>query len=219
MRVARIESQDGNGLVGQTLKAPEHHLGLHGDRDRSPLIILALEVPLQCADRALDLDHGLDHIRAAMRAGESLVATGSLELDCLLVDVVQAIHSRERRCAKIRIDVRISFDVETRAVHTDIAQDLLNVINVLVEVDRACQGDVSEVTLALLVGVLAGRTDLSRLDDAETSIEDSTWDRIGTLVGLICDDFDNRTPQDLLRRGDSKLDTNHCIWHFLLYLW
>lgn len=219
MRVPRIESQNGHCLVRKALEAAEHHLRLDRNGDRSSLLVLALELPLEGADSALDLDDRLDHICPAVRARDLLVASDSLELDRLFVDVVQAIHPGERRGTQVLVEVRIALCIEARAVHTDIAQDLLNVVEVLVEVDRTCQRDVSKVTLTLLVGVLAGRTDLARLDDTEACIEDAAGDWIGSLVGLVRRDFDNRTPQDLLRRRDPKLDTNHCIGHFLLYHW
>ena len=78
----------------------------------------------------------------------------------------------------------------------------------------------SEVTLALEVGVLAGGADLTGLDDAETGIKDAAGNRVAALMGLVGYDFHDRAPQDLFGRRNAKLHAynRHCILTYMMRL-
>ena len=69
------------------------------------------------------------------------------------------------------------------------------------------------MSLALEVGVFAGGTDLAALDNTEPGIKDTSRNGVICLMGLVGDDFDNGSPEDLFRRSDSKLNAynGHCI--------
>jgi len=61
--------------------------------------------------------------------------------------------------------------------------------------------------------MLARGADLATLDDTETLVKDAARDGIVALMRFIRHDFDNRPPEDLLRRHDAKLNAynRHCI--------
>ena len=71
----------------------------------------------------------------------------------------------------------------------------------------------SEMSLALKIGVLAGGTDLAALDDTEPCIKDAARNWIVGLMSLVGDDLHHRPPKDLLGRSDPKLNAynGHCI--------
>ena len=54
--------------------------------------------------------------------------------------------------------------------------------------------------------MLAGRADLSTLDDTETLVKHATRNGIVALVRLVRYDLDNRPPKDFLGRHDAKLN-------------
>ena len=61
--------------------------------------------------------------------------------------------------------------------------------------------------------MLARGADLATLDDTETLVKHAARDGIVALMRFIRHDFDNRPPEDLLRRHDAKLNAynRHCI--------
>jgi hypothetical protein len=69
------------------------------------------------------------------------------------------------------------------------------------------------MSLALEIRVFAGGTDLAALDHTEPGIKDTAGNRIICLMGLVGDDFDDGSPEDLFRRSDPKLNAynGHCI--------
>jgi alkanesulfonate monooxygenase SsuD/methylene tetrahydromethanopterin reductase-like flavin-dependent oxidoreductase (luciferase family) len=78
-----------------------------------------------------------------------------------------------------------------RAVQTDEVRQLLNRVKELVEVDRACQLNVTKVPRAELVRLLARGAHLTILNHTEPCIKHTVWDRLITLVGLIGSHFNN----------------------------
>ena len=69
------------------------------------------------------------------------------------------------------------------------------------------------MSLALEVGVFAGGTDLAALDNTEPGIKDTARNRVICLMGLVGNNFDDGSPEDLLGGSDPKLNAynGHCI--------
>jgi hypothetical protein len=88
-------------------------------------------------------------------------------------------------------------------------QDFDEVIQELVQIYRASKRDVTKVTLAVQIGVLARRTNLAALNYPEARIEHASGNWVITLVCLVCDDLYDRTTADLLRRRNAKLNANN----------
>jgi hypothetical protein len=155
-----------------------------------------------------------------VRAVELLILANTLVLVCLFVDIVEAIHPFQSRleCIGPYTELSLTVNIEQAAIHAQITKDLDDLIEVLVEIHRTSESNVSKVTLALLICVFAGRTDLAGLDHSEARIKDSTGNRSGSLKGLICCNLNYRSLGDLLGRGDAKLNSDNGIGHLLLYL-
>ena len=73
----------------------------------------------------------------------------------------------------------------------------------------------SKMTWALLVGLFAGRTLLAILNDTKTSIKDSIWHRLITLIGLVCCDFDNTALPNVFGVRNTELNACNCVSHFI----
>ena len=104
-------------------------------------------------------------------------------------------------------------NVESGTVDANTVEGLDSEIKELVEVDGSGKSNVSEMSLALEVGMFAGRADLAALDHTEPGIKDTARNRVICLMGLVGNDFDDGSPEDLFRRSDPKLNAynGHCI--------
>ena len=216
--VLRVEPENADGCVGEALEAAEDHLGLEwhelGGRGGGTGLL-----PLQRADGALDFYDLVEHLGLADGAGDGLLAVLGRLHDCgdgILAHCREAVHAGEFGLEVAQLGSAAGVgrdDVQRRAVQANRVQHLDRELEELVEVYGARKGDVTKVTLALEVCVLAGGADLAGLDDAETGVKDAAGDGVAPLVGLVGDDLDDRTPQDFLGRRDAKLHAynRHCI--------
>ena len=215
--VLRVEPENANGGVAEALEASEDHLGLNRDELGVGVDGTCL-LSLEGADGALNLFDLAQHDGLADGAGDCLL--GALRLhDCshsIFADGRKAVHAGEFGLEVSRLGSAAGVDrhdVERRAVQADCVEDLDRKLEELVEVDGAREGDVTKVTLALEVGVLAGRADLAALDDAEAGVKDAAGDGVTPLVRLVRNDLDDRSPQNLFGRRYAELYAydRHCI--------
>jgi len=76
---------------------------------------------------------------------------------------------------------------------------------------------VTEVAGAELVGVLAGRTDLAVLDDAESRIKDAIRDGLARLIGFVGSNLHDTPLEDVVGVCDAELNSGDCVSHFTSY--
>ena len=210
MGILGIKSENLHCGIGEPLEAAENHLGLERNR-----LVAAEQLALERAHSSLDLLHLLENLGAAGRTYASLVAEslGNV-IDGTAANVRETVHTLQLRVQERLLVIRVvASNVEGGAVNAYAVQDLDGVVQELVEVDRAGQGNMSEVSLALQVRVLAGRANLPALDHAQTSIKDTARNRVVSLMGLVGCDLYHRTAEDFLGGGNTELDTHdrHCI--------
>ena len=104
------------------------------------------------------------------------------------------------------------------AVQADEVCELLCRVEELIEVDRTCELNVTEVSGTRLVRLPTRRTHLAILDDTEPSIEDAVCDWLCALVGLVCRNFHDTTLPNVLGIGDAELNSNDRIAHCVLLI-
>ena len=69
------------------------------------------------------------------------------------------------------------------------------------------------MTRAELVRLLARRTHLPVLDDAEAAVEDAIGNRLIALIGLVGRDFDDGPLANVLRVRNAELNTDNRVTH------
>lgn len=104
-----------------------------------------------------------------------------------------------------------------RAVEADDVAQLLNPVEELVEVHRPSQRNVSEVTWAELIRVLAGGADLAVLNDAEASIEDAIRHGLLRLIGLVGGNLHDAPLENVVGVCNAKLNSSDDVAHFTSY--
>ena len=138
----------------------------------------------------------------------SICRAGKTELLCRdIADCLEACCSRGSDLVETLSDERLG------AVEADDVCESSDRIKELVEIDRTRESDVTEVTRAVLVGLLAGRALLSILNNAEAGVKDTVGDGLTALVGLVGGDLNNRTLEDVVRVGESELNANDSVTH------
>ena len=104
-----------------------------------------------------------------------------------------------------------------RAVDANTVENLLDILEELIEVDRSSQGNMTKVSLALQIGVFAGGAHFARVDDAESRIKDTAGDGVIALVGFVGDNLDDATAKNFIRRDDTELNTGDEVGHSSYY--
>ena len=196
-----IQSDGPTVVIRDALEGAEDHLGLKIDRVRFGV----RQLSLQGRSLAHDLGDLLEDGRLAVRALEWLIL---LRRRAHVADLLEP--RQTRRLQRLHVLLRSQ---DLGAVQADHIRQLLHHVKELIEVDRAGQPDVAEMTRAELVRLLACGADLAVFNDAETRIEDAICNGLIVLVCLVCDDLDNGALEQILGVCNAELDTDDRITH------
>ena len=137
--------------------------------------------------------------------------TGIWSLLERIAHFLESSHTLGRHC----IDFRF-FNEEFGTVETNQVCKFFNGIKELIQIDRSCKFNVSKMTWTELVGLFAGGTDFTVLNDTETSIKDAIGNWLIALIGFISGHLYNRSFTNIVWVGNPKLNTDDCITHYLL---
>jgi hypothetical protein len=211
VRELGIKSEDLDGIVRHALEAAKNHLGLDGNN----LVGRTRKLALESAHGSLDFFNLLDHLGSAggTTRGRSLGFL-SHEIYGPSTDIGETFHALQ---FGVQVNVLgepvLAGNVERGTVDANTVEGLDGEIKELVEVDGSGKSNVSEMSLALKIRVFAGRADLTALDNTEPGIKDTAGNRVICLMGLVGNNFDDGSPEDLFRRSDPKLNAynGHCI--------
>ena len=182
-----IKAQNLDRIICHALEATQDHLGLQGYDG----LLLASKLALESAHCSLNLLHFLDNLSPAGRAGWlSLLCEFAEVINRALANIGQTIHTLELGVqVNLLRETLLSSDIECRAVHADAVEGLDGELEKLVEVNWTCKGNMSEMALALKIRMFAGGADFTTLDNTQTCIKDTSWNRIISLMSLISNYF------------------------------
>lgn len=196
-----VQSDGPTVVVRDALEGAEDHFGLEIDRVRFGV----RQLSLQGRSLAHDLCNLLEDGRLAVRALKWLVL---LRRRAHVTDLLEPRQARRLQ----RLHVLLGSQ-DLGAVQADHICQLLHHVKELVEVDWTSQSNMSEMTWAELIRLLASWADLAVFNDAETCIEDAICDGLIVLVCLVCDDLDNGALEQILGVCNAELDTDDRITH------
>jgi hypothetical protein len=121
-------------------------------------------------------------------------------------------------CASRKVSRSRSIGEPLGARETDEVAKLLGSLKELVEIHRPSERNVSKVTGAQLVRLLARGADLAILYHSEPCVKDPVGDRLIALIGLVGCDLDDGPLADVLGVGNAELDADDCIPHSVYLL-
>ena len=111
-----------------------------------------------------------------------------------------------------RVNVLCRHD-RLRAAQTDEIRELLDRVEELVEIDRTCEFNVSEVTRTGLVCLFACGAHLAVLNHTEACVEHAIRYGLVALIGLIGRNLDDAPLADVLRVRDAELNAYDRVAH------
>ena len=198
----RIEAEGLAVLVRDALESPQNHLCLQGcwrSRLRGHLTLCDGKLALQ----RRRLAHHLGHL--GKDRGVAHGAEERLLLSQDIANLLEAAHPWRR--------VRARAGQGCRAVQAHAIAELLDHIEELVEIHGPSQRNVSKVSRAVLVGLLAGRADLAVLNHSETRIKHAIRRGIPAEVGLVGGDLYDAALDNVIGVSDAKLNAYDCVTH------
>jgi len=203
-----IESEVGTVLIRDSLEGAKDELGLErniGFRTRTLLGLVGSFQRSSLAHRPEDTREGTS---SAERATRRFRSTSESEL--LTSDIACCLEPCRSRSSD---PLQRLADKGFGTIETDDVCESGHGIKELVEIDGTSKRDMPEVTRTILVGLLAGGTLLSVLDDTETGIKDTVGDGLTALVGLVCSNLHHRALENIIRVGESELNANDSVTH------
>ena len=200
-----IEAELVTVRVRDTLKRTQDHL--HLKRNRRQLLFILLGERVSFESRSL-AENANDLLEDRCRTGET-------ELRLLPVDSFADLLESGKTSRRRVLDS--TFQQNLRAVQADGVRQLLDPVEELVEVDRASERDVTEVSGTILIRVLAGRTDLAVLDDTEPRIKHAICNRLTRLICFVSCNLHDTPFENVVGVCDAKLNASDCVAHFTSY--
>jgi hypothetical protein len=189
--------------VGNPLKGTEDKLDLQRNRSRGRLT-------LGCGEKTLERRGLADHLGDLCKGGGGAVWTRRG------MAIILAVPLELCGSWKIWRSWPIRESLGTR--EADEVAKFLGRLKELVEIDRPSERNVSKVTGAQLVCLLARGADLAILYHSEPCVKDPVGDRLIALIGLVGRDLDDGPLADVLGVGNAELDADDCIPHSVYLL-
>jgi hypothetical protein len=184
--------------ICDALKCAENKLGLQRNRRQGRL-------SLGGGENALEARRLSDHLRDLCERGGG---AGRTERGMTIILPVPLEASRSRNI----LGSRVSGEA-LGAGETDEVAELLGSLKELVEIDRPSDRNVSKVSRAELVRLLARGADLAIFNDSEPCVKDPVGDRLVALIGLVCRDLHDGPLADVLGIGNAELNADDSIPH------
>ena len=193
-------------LIGDALEGTVDELGLNRHRRGCFFALGGRILTLERCDLSGNLGN--------LGEGPSQALGACLGTLHVVANVLEPRHTREARVHLVGIHRDANAIVEwNRAVEADHIRKLLDGVEELVEIDGTSQCNVSEVTRAELVRLLAGGADLPILNDTEACIKHAIRNRLVALVGLVGGDFHDGALANILGIRNPKLNSNDSVAH------